>query len=150
MLFGSVKVTYRNIPRCECYYTSLNNLLNILNTSDRKETSQNKIKALKLVLFYEVFLHSNEPTAICMCVYVYVSGAWGWQPYHHPVPLSWNLGTLTSWNPVGHCRPVTGLLYLYIHICVCVCVYIYIYIYIYHPHEQLRYAATPPNISCNQ
>jgi hypothetical protein len=30
------------------------------------------------------------------------AGAWGWQPYHHPVPLSWNLGTLTSWNPLGH------------------------------------------------
>jgi len=29
-----------------------------------------------------------------------------------PVPLSWNLGTLTSWNPLGHSRPVTGLLYL--------------------------------------
>ena len=36
---------------------------------------------------------------------------WGWQPYHHPVPLSWNLGTLTSWNPLGHSRPVMGLLY---------------------------------------
>ena len=34
--------------------------------------------------------------------------------YHHPVPLSWNLGTLTSWNPLGHSRPVTGLLYLYL------------------------------------
>jgi hypothetical protein len=34
-----------------------------------------------------------------------------WQPYHHPVPLSRNLGTLTSWNPMGHSRPVTGLLY---------------------------------------
>jgi len=32
------------------------------------------------------------------------------------VPLSWNLGTLNSWNPLGHSRPVTGLLYLY-HIC---------------------------------
>jgi len=28
---------------------------------------------------------------------------------------SWNLGTLTSWNPLGHPRPVTGLLYLYLH-----------------------------------
>jgi hypothetical protein len=28
------------------------------------------------------------------------------------VPLSWNLGTLTSWNPLGHSKPVTGLLYL--------------------------------------
>ena len=29
------------------------------------------------------------------------------------MPLAWNLGTLTSWNPLGHSRPVTGLLYLY-------------------------------------
>jgi hypothetical protein len=29
------------------------------------------------------------------------------------VPLSRNLGTLTSWNPLGHPRPVTGLLYLF-------------------------------------
>ena len=34
--------------------------------------------------------------------------------YHHPVPLSRNLGTLTSWNPLGLSRPVTGLLYLYL------------------------------------
>jgi len=26
--------------------------------------------------------------------------------YHHPVPLSRNLGTLTSWNPLGLTRPV--------------------------------------------
>ena len=32
------------------------------------------------------------------------------QPYHYPVPLSQNLETLTSWNPLGHSRPVTGLL----------------------------------------
>ena len=32
--------------------------------------------------------------------------------YHHPVPLSRNLGTLTSWNPLGLSRPVKGLLYL--------------------------------------
>jgi hypothetical protein len=43
---------------------------------------------------------------------VKAAGAWGWQPYHYPVPLSWNLGTLTSWNPLGHSRPVMGLLYL--------------------------------------
>jgi len=30
--------------------------------------------------------------------------------YHHLMPLSRNLGTLTSWNPLGHSRPVTGLL----------------------------------------
>ena len=34
--------------------------------------------------------------------------------YHYPVPLSRNLGTLTSWNPLSHSRPVTGLLYLFI------------------------------------
>jgi hypothetical protein len=28
------------------------------------------------------------------------------------VPLSCNLETLTSWNPLGHSRPVTELLYL--------------------------------------
>ena len=31
---------------------------------------------------------------------------------HCPVPLSFNLGTLTSWNPLGQSRPVTGLIYL--------------------------------------
>ena len=44
---------------------------------------------------------------------VKAASAYGWQPYHHPVPLSCNLGTLTSWNPLGHSRPVMGLLYLY-------------------------------------
>ena len=32
--------------------------------------------------------------------------------YHHPVPLSWNLGNLTSCNPLGLSRPVMGLLYV--------------------------------------
>ena len=36
--------------------------------------------------------------------------------YHHPVPLSWNLGTLTSCNPLGHTRTVTGLIYLCFYI----------------------------------
>jgi hypothetical protein len=30
--------------------------------------------------------------------------------YHHPGPLSRNLGALTSWNPLGLSRPVTGVL----------------------------------------
>jgi len=34
--------------------------------------------------------------------------------YHHPVPLSWNLGTSTFWNSLGPSGPVTGLLYLYL------------------------------------
>jgi len=38
--------------------------------------------------------------------------------YHHPVSLSRNLGTLTSWNPLGLSRLVMGLLYLF---------YVYIY-----------------------
>jgi len=31
-----------------------------------------------------------------------------------PVPLTRNMGTLTTWKPLGHSRPVTGLLYLYL------------------------------------
>jgi len=34
--------------------------------------------------------------------------------YHHPVPLSRNLGALTSWNRLGLSRPVTWLLYFYL------------------------------------
>jgi len=34
--------------------------------------------------------------------------------YYHPVPLSRNLGALTSWNPLGLSRPVMGLLYLFL------------------------------------
>jgi len=30
------------------------------------------------------------------------------------LPLSRNLGALTSWNPLGLSRPVMGLLYLYV------------------------------------
>jgi len=32
--------------------------------------------------------------------------------YHHPVPLSRNPETLTSWSLLGHSRPVTELTYL--------------------------------------
>ena len=32
--------------------------------------------------------------------------------YHHLVPLSRNLGALTSWKPLGLSRPVMGLLHL--------------------------------------
>ena len=39
--------------------------------------------------------------------------------YHHPVPLLRNLGTLTSWNPLGLSRPLMGLLYLFTHIWCC-------------------------------
>jgi hypothetical protein len=47
---------------------------------------------------------------------VNATGALGWQTHHNPVLLSCNLGTLTSWKPLGHSRPVTGLLYL-LHQC---------------------------------
>jgi hypothetical protein len=56
----------------------------------------------------------TEISTRCISWGVKAAGAQGWQPYHNPVPLSWNLGTLTSWNPLGHSRPVTGLLYLYL------------------------------------
>ena len=46
------------------------------------------------------------------------SGAYGWQPDQLPVPLSWNLGNLTSCNPLGHSRPLTGLIYLYLYLLV--------------------------------
>ena len=36
--------------------------------------------------------------------------------YHYSVPLSRNLGALTSWNPLGLSRPVMGLIYLYLYI----------------------------------
>jgi len=36
------------------------------------------------------------------------AGAYGWQPYHHPVPLSRNLGTLTSWNTLGPVQACNG------------------------------------------
>ena len=29
--------------------------------------------------------------------------------HHHPVPLSWNLGNVTFWSPLGLFRPVIGL-----------------------------------------
>ena len=31
--------------------------------------------------------------------------------YHHPMPLLLNLGTLTTWKPLGHSRPVMGLVF---------------------------------------
>jgi len=34
--------------------------------------------------------------------------------YHHHMPLSCNLGTVTSWNPLGQSRPVTGLLHRFL------------------------------------
>jgi len=38
--------------------------------------------------------------------------------YHHPVPLSRKLRTLTFWNPLPPPRSVTGLLYLYWYVMV--------------------------------
>ena len=35
--------------------------------------------------------------------------------YHHPMPLSRNMGALTSWNPLGHSRPVIGVIYVFIY-----------------------------------
>jgi len=45
-----------------------------------------------------------------------MGGKGGWclklTTYHHPVPLSRNLGTLTFWNPLGLSRQIMGLLYV--------------------------------------
>jgi hypothetical protein len=35
--------------------------------------------------------------------------------YQHPMPLSRNLGTLTSWNPLGLSRSVMGLPYVFFY-----------------------------------
>jgi hypothetical protein len=51
---------------------------------------------------------------------VNAAGAYGWQPYHRPVPLTRNLGNLNSWNPLGNFRPVTGQLYLYLYMKLCI------------------------------
>jgi hypothetical protein len=37
---------------------------------------------------------------------VNVAGAYGWQSYHLHVPISWNLGAPSSWNPQAMSRPV--------------------------------------------
>jgi len=37
---------------------------------------------------------------------------WCFSLQHYPVPLSRNLRTVTSWNPLGPFGPVTGMLYL--------------------------------------
>jgi len=41
-----------------------------------------------------------------------LSRHWASTEYFSGVNLVRNLGTLTSWNPLGHSRPVTGLIYL--------------------------------------
>jgi hypothetical protein len=40
-------------------------------------------------------------------------GPWVRLTTYHLMPLSRNMGTLTSWNPLGLSRPVTGQLYNY-------------------------------------
>jgi len=47
---------------------------------------------------------------------VKAAGTVGLQTYHHPVPLSWNLGTLSSLNPPDISRPVMGLIYRYVRV----------------------------------
>ena len=59
------------------------------------------------------------------CLYIYI----------YPVPLSRNVGTLTSWKSLGLSRPVMGLLYLfytYTHTHTHTHTHIYIYICIVH------------------
>jgi len=49
------------MSRCKYSYTTL---LHILKISNRTKTSQNKIKKMKLVLLYTLFLHSDDPTHV--------------------------------------------------------------------------------------
>jgi hypothetical protein len=63
------------------------------------------------------------------------------------MPFSRNLETLTSWIPLGHSRPVKGLLYLYYN-CYCYyyyCYYYYYYYYYYHYY----YFNISYNLICN-
>jgi len=75
-------------------------------------------------------LHTHSSITVAIYIYIhiythiYIPGAFPGgkggrcvrlTTYHHPVS-SRNLGTLTSWNTLGHSRPVTGLIYLYIYI----------------------------------
>jgi hypothetical protein len=46
--------------------------------------------------------------------------------YHFYVPMSRNLGALTSWNPVGLFRPVMGQLYLFLQ-CLCTVLYCHVW-----------------------
>ena len=50
------------------------------------------------------------------------------------MPLSRNLGTLTSWNPLGNSRPVTGLLYLYYYYYYYYCYYYTVFGHFSQPH----------------
>jgi len=54
--------------------------------------------------------------------------------------LSRNLGALTSWNPLGHSRPVTGLLCLYL-------LYIYTHTHI-HTHINVFYVCNDKCTCC--
>ena len=50
---------------------------------------------------------------------VKAAGAQGWPPYHHSGSLSRNLGTLTSWNPLGAtCMQWDWLTFIYTTLCV--------------------------------
>ena len=58
----------------------------------------------------------TEMSIRTISIMVNAAGARGSQPYHDPVPLSWNLGTSTSWNPPELSRPLMGLLYRYVRV----------------------------------
>ena len=71
--------------------------------------------AYNMLSMFRALLCPSSGARDCMCVIIVcgvqcmqedflgvkAAGAYGWQPYHLPVPLSWNLGTLTSWNWYG-------------------------------------------------
>ena len=59
--------------------------------------------------FYIIILLWQHILYLCT-LFLVQGGKWTGQSTCLPVPLSCNPGTLTSWNPLGHSRPVTGLL----------------------------------------
>jgi hypothetical protein len=62
-------------------------------------------------------LESNQPLREISARNIYwgvnEACAQGWQPHHFMCRFAWNLGPLTSWNPLGLFRPLQGLLYLF-------------------------------------
>jgi hypothetical protein len=60
-------------------------------------------------------LGTTQPLTEMSTRSIYLGGGGEMRPVRKadnlPVPFSRSLGTLTSWNPLGHSRPVTGLLY---------------------------------------
>ena len=71
------------------------------------------------------------------------------------MPLSLNLGALTSWKPLGLLKPVMGLIYLYSFMLEAEstvgsqCIYIYIHGYYKRNRHFQRYVVSPDLTPCD-